>query len=532
MANNAASNGNEPLLLLQINWTGNLVFGAQLSPQFTLVGGNLTSKPNVEFKLDDRIDGTYWKTEPEVFSAPISNDIPTKYGGVCSWEFHEHLTVQPIQPAVGDAVYTLTLNVHYEEPRDGILCPFSFRIVIRMNVKGDATHEVVIDAENDALINTHNIDWSQFSRVVIHGSKDSVINLSKGFIPPELETKPKENNSQNNLFHVQMVGCGVDSVQAAASQRTILLLARFGSHQKLFHLFGREDVLLGRAYKENAENKIRASDIAYRFYREGPNEDTPGRFLSNFISRNHALLRFLQEGVTLQDSSVFGVEVECGDKMELIPKRGKIQIAWDDVQKGVVLYISKFAKLRLSAVNKKHNGIDGQLNLNLENEPLWKLGTPLGIDALRVERIQEFAWGRFEELKALMEEKGQAKFHAKSLLWENDSGWKNDLLTDEEYFCVFRAIYLGDSLDDTIRIQDQELSTRHVTFYFANNHFGMMNNHPTRGIQYTKPGAEPQYLYRDQPLDLVPGMHFQVGKVKFDVFKDYEAFLQDVRKTS
>lgn len=501
----------EKKLLLRIDWSGELKFGAQLSPRFTLMGIQLTSQPKVRATLDNRLEKEDWEVNPEV-----------QQKGPSAWEFFEHLTIKPQKEAKGDAVYTLKLEAVFEEKEQDKTQIFRFQIVVSLKVLADQRREVVINASKGALLNTHGLDWTKFDKVVIgaHG-EGALVNLSEGIIPDEIKHTDGTDDTTKNLFEVSpdfLYYLGVP-------RRTLLLRATLPNGKvRLYHLYADFKFSLGR-------NDLDCN-VIYRFYRKSTEVNSPPVYLSRFLSRNHARITLWPEEIVLENLSTLGLEIQSSSSSGefcSLERNASTSLSWEDVKQGRKIRLSQFASLVLKAFPARNNKLENQLKdiLDPDNENLWHLGKNQGVDVLRLSREETFNWSEKNKKTLLsLSKKLEEDFEEKEKKWKEDNAWKKDLLAkEEEYFFLLRCVTLGNSWQDAMRLNERGsgIGTSHVTFYFCHDHFGMINSTP---MSYEKADGNSERLGKDKPLSLEPGMKFQIGSVKFDVWEDYSAFLK------
>ncbi|MDO4551051.1 MAG: FHA domain-containing protein [Planctomycetia bacterium] len=507
----------EKKLLLRIDWSGELKFGAQLSPTFTLMGIQLESPPTVRIHLDERLNRDDWKVSPDVHEMEPH-----------TWVFHERLSIKPRENAVGDAAYALTLEAEFRERDAGVIRPFLFRTTVLLHVSADRRREVVIEASDGALINTHRMDWSEFDKVRISAQGDALVNLTEGIIPDGLQRTDETENTATNLFQVPLVA--MPNFPVAAPRRKLLLRAIMPNGRvRLYHLFARHRILLGRG---------RECDVVYRFNRKSTGGNSPSDYLSLFISRKHAIIMFAPEGMSFQDLSTLGLEIRphqgfLPSENIISLSRGDLNVLdWEEVKRGKLeMRISQFASLFLEAFSAHIDDLEVRLiNQHImyeENrETLWSLGNNQGVDVLRLRRKANFDCSGRKNILESCSDEHKIEFAKMETQWGRHPDWKKDpFAEEEEYFFLLRGVTLGSNLqNDVMYLNERGIRTNHVTFYFCGDHFGM-TNHDRRALNYEKADGSSEQLYQDDLLGLEPGMKFQIGSVKFDVWEDYPTFL-------
>lgn len=536
---------NERTLLLHIDWSGRLQFGAQLSPTLTLMGVNLHSTPTVLFELDPRLDCRFWEEKPQI---QVPNSVlPVE--GTRRWEFTEMLTIAPSLPVNTDAVYRLILSVHFEEPVNNQLVPFDFQTTLKMNVTADHAREIIVEASENAVINTHNLDWSQFDKIVLRGDENALINLSKGMIPPNLRnaslesaqnSDPNPTRDSNILVRVPLVNKGGCLIHAEDRRRTLLLKVTVGNSEKLFHLIARQDVLLGRQYKESSTKGILPADIVYRFYRmRKGRSDRPEVILSELISRNHARISIEEDGIRFYNMSKHGLDLQFpkwlrAGKIVSIPRGRSEMLEWKETESPFNLLLMRIASLKVERLPISSDRVEELLkNQNLlgRDDSLWEFGFRKKMDGLRIRRQPDFLWGRKKELlDGFRSETDRTFFEGLESLWKKETEWKQDTLTNEEYFIIFRAITIGSNRQkDSIYINSDKIIENHASIYFSKNCFGI-TNYDTTAVNGRDSNGKSFHLFRGNVQTLTPGMTFDVGPAHFEVLESYAAYLRNLKE--
>ncbi|MDO4628450.1 MAG: hypothetical protein Q4C70_04635 [Planctomycetia bacterium] len=524
-------------LLLYINWGGCLQLNAQLCPNFMLMAYGLREKPEITFELDANLRQNAWEEQPK----PIQYEShdPDFQGAV--WEFHESLAIDPITPPEGDATYGLTLTVSFHEHENGLLRTYRFRELIKLEAKKNVKKELIINASHGSVINT-DLDWGKFDRLEINADK-AAINQSRRILEI-MEQKNSANKADSegeqkplvlNMRRVVSASSVVADAENIPVCRQLLIKAEMPKGVRFFYLYALPKVVIGRDYRK--------AQVVYRFYRENVVKDSPQGYLSLFISGEHVEMNFTEEGIEFQTHSTWGAEVfrDADDKKSRL--REDI-LSWDELEEleEPEIRLSRFASLPMNIYRKqvpllvKKNLVEsGKLRMRESNlDPLWYLGEERNVSALKLSRKKDFSWkngdGKDGKEETVIPE---PNFEANRKRWENENAWKSDPYADDvEYFFVFQAVSLGSHITtDAVYFNTDQLCTQHLTFCYCSDHFELANN-DSRAIFYTLPGHEKEYLYKNELLPLMPGMTFEVGTLRFSVWKDYREYLEYARSFS
>lgn len=510
----------EDSLVLIVDWSGKLRPGAQLSPKFRLCGKLSSIPPAVHFKLDERLERGAW------------NDSPTaEQENESEWSFLELFNLRPKETAEGDATYMLSLEAVYYERDKNRTVPVCFKTTIQLTVPGNANREIVVDAADGALINTHNLDLGNFDRIEIRGRGDALVNLNRGIVGKPLYDESGSTEKNVSKFQLRRVRNSADSTVSYRTRR-LTLSAHFDRMIKRYYLWACHDITVGRG-EESSEQLTPQAELVYRFYREEEEDDSPARFLSRFISRRHFALKWENAGVGVVDlRSNMGTAIQTPGTtppVRLDKVKSSATISWETLHSGDVrIETAKIAEMELTpfsiAYSEKLERTLQRSGLLLDEatDDLWYFGKRNNIDVLKITRKPDLLvkQNRDAILKALKRPEQKELFEKNAKRWKGETSWKKDpLALEEEYFFVLRAIAVGNNKKTCpICVESRfDVASVHALFFFCGDHFGLANLNEN-AIAWTAPDGRSGALFlNDPPLFLEPGMTIEIGKIPFVV---------------
>ena len=276
---------------LFVDWGELPSVGRQVSPEFSLLCPHYHARPDVHIRVHHDLDHN--PDDPQ-------RRLQSEEEGL--WIFHVPFRMTSEGMDCRPGQYLIDVEVTFREVPQGL--PRFFRCTIRLTVPGlnDGVGGVLeIDGDGQSMINLQGHSLKQFSRVVLRGGSDSVINLQGALgnntdvAEPETEKpvttfeyKLKVNNEKQNRL---------PTVTNLGKPRAFLDAAGF------FFDDGRRTLVLTRSKITFGRN--RDNDVVLRFLPHSSENDGH----SQNISRTHFLAELTPEGIELRDESRSGMEV-------------------------------------------------------------------------------------------------------------------------------------------------------------------------------------------------------------------------------
>lgn len=276
---------------LLVDWGDLPRVGNQARPEFSLLCPRYSSRPELRIHVDQALD----HDSTDALRRP-QQDEP----GL--WTFHVpfRMTTDGMDCLPGQYLIDVELSFHDVPPE----LPRFYRCRIRLKVSDSSSDQggvLEIDGDGQSMVNLQGYNLKQFSKVILKGGQDSVINLQNALAGPaegraETEQKPvttfeyqlKVNNEKQSRL---------PTVSATDQPRAYLDTAGF------FFEDGRRTLLLARP--RLTFGRGRDNDVVLRFLPPGPENDDHSRN----ISRTHLLIEMTPEGVELRDQSRTGIEL-------------------------------------------------------------------------------------------------------------------------------------------------------------------------------------------------------------------------------
>jgi hypothetical protein len=293
-----ALEGNELVLVqsdcvprLFVDWGDLPRVGHQCCPEFTLICPAYPGRPDIHIKIHGDLD----HNENDCHARPKTEDMGL-------WSFHVpfRMTSQGLDCRPGQ--YLLELQVAFREVPPGL--PRFFESQIRLNVPSasDSGGGVLeIDGDGQSVVNLQGYDLRQFSKVVLKGGQDGVINLANTFgSTPDVASPAPEKPTTTFEYKLkidQQKQHRFPTLFSVGKQRTYLDAAGF------FFEDGRRSIVLARP--KITFGRSRDNDVVIRFL---PRSEENDRHSGN-ISRTHFVAELTSEGIELQDESRSGMEV-------------------------------------------------------------------------------------------------------------------------------------------------------------------------------------------------------------------------------
>lgn len=367
---------------LFVDWGESPRVGHQCRPEFVLWCPQDQGRPDVAVTIDRELDSQL--QEPRV-------RLKTDGSGLWNFTLPFRMTTQGLDCRPGQ--YLLELTVTLSNARDR--APQFFRAQIRLKVatNWDGVGGVLeIDGDGQSVVNLQGYDLRQFSKVVLKGGQDGLINLanttfSSSVAPaPTVEQPPtsfeyelKTDQPRQTRFPVLLKTSQSRSYSDAACFFV-------GEHRRVF-VVAKSRLTFGRS---------RDNDIVLRFLPRSQDHD---RHSAN-LSRTHFVTELTAEGLEIHDKSKCGVEVNS----QIVQDRAVVPAAYVGesvpIELGVTATVAKQLELEMFLLGPARRENDGDLEYLDElvydlagGRPsrTTRLALELGIDAIRFERRNNLA---------------------------------------------------------------------------------------------------------------------------------------------
>jgi hypothetical protein len=276
---------------LLVDWGELPRVGRQCRPEFSLVCPSYPGRPEIHLAVDRELDHD-----------PVNEHVRPQSDGQSLWSFHVpfRMTSQGLDCRPGQ--YLIELQVAFREVPPGL--PRFFRCRIRLNVPGASESEggvLEIDGDGQSVVNLQGYDLRQFSKVVLKGGQDGVINLANSFGSPTPDPAPV-TEKPSTTFEYQLK---IDQ------QKQARLPTHFATNKPrasidaagFFFDDGRRSLVYARP--KLTFGRSRDNDVVVRFL---PRSEENDRHSGN-ISRTHFIAELTPEGIDLKDESRSGMEV-------------------------------------------------------------------------------------------------------------------------------------------------------------------------------------------------------------------------------
>ena len=278
---------------LLVDWGELPQVGYQVRPEFSLLCPAYSARPEIQIKVDRDLDHDA--------NDPLRRPLIDEPG---LWTFHVpfRMTTEGVNCRPGH--YLLDVEITFREaPADA---PRFYRCRIRLNVPdlNDGQGGVLeIDGDGQSMVNLQGYNLKQFSKVVLKGGEDSVINLQNaiGGDDGEVDAPPVDDQLVTTFEYQLKVNTEKQSrlptVTPTTDRRAYLDAAGlvFEDGRRTL-IYARPRLTFGRS---------RDNDVVLRFLPRSAENDTNSRNLS----RTHCVAEVVPEGIEIRDESRTGIEL-------------------------------------------------------------------------------------------------------------------------------------------------------------------------------------------------------------------------------
>jgi hypothetical protein len=275
---------------LLVDWGEIPKVGHQVRPEFNLICPAYSVRPEIVISVDSQLD--HDPNDPR--RRPQQDD-----SGL--WSFHVpfRMTTSGMDCLPGQ--YLIDVEVTFRDVTRGL--PRFYRCRIRLNVPSSSTgaeNVLEIDGDGQSVVNLQGYNLKQFSKVILKGGQDGIINLQNGLLtapePPTLSEKPVTS------FEYQLK---LDTLKQSRLP-TIFANPRPRAHVESGAFFfddGRRTLMFARP--QITFGRSRDNHVVLRFLPAGEANDQNSRN----ISRTHFIAELTPEGIELNDKSQSGMEL-------------------------------------------------------------------------------------------------------------------------------------------------------------------------------------------------------------------------------
>ncbi len=276
---------------LLVDWGESPQVGHQVRPEFSLLcPGYENSRPEVRVSIDRELD------HDEVSLRRVQIEDP----GLWSCQVPFRMTSDGMDCRPGQ--YVIEVDLSFRDVPAGL--PRFYRCRIRLNVKDAGAEEggvLEIDGDGQSIVNLQGYNLKQFSKVILKGGEDSVINLQDAMGAPDDSAEALSEKPATTFEYELKVDTEkqqrLPAVQATAAKRAYLDACGF------FFEDGRRTLVMTRP--RITFGRSRDNDVIIRFLPRSDENDNHSRN----ISRTHCIAELTSEGIELRDESNRGMEV-------------------------------------------------------------------------------------------------------------------------------------------------------------------------------------------------------------------------------
>lgn len=367
---------------LLVDWGELPRVGYQCRPEFVLLCPTFPGRPDVHVQIDRELDA-----QTDESRVNLSSDGPG------FWTFHLpfRMTTQGCDCRPGQYLLEVTVTFH-DVPADS---PRFFQARIRLNVAGNqegGAGILEIDGDGQSVVNLQGYDLRQFSKVVLKGGQDGVINLANSSFATPASPEPSTPKPPTSFEYALKI-----DQQRQQHLPKLWGLERPRAYLESMGLYfedGRRVLLLTRA--RLSFGRSRDNDVVLRFFPRSTEND--GHSL--IISRTHFTSELVAEGIELADKSRSGLEVN----VNIVKDRYTVPLAFvgESVQLdlGVTATVPKQFELEMSLLgpDRRQSRQDLEYWEELLCEivggklsRLARLAINTGVDAVRYDRCRSLA---------------------------------------------------------------------------------------------------------------------------------------------
>jgi len=367
---------------LFVDWGEPPRVGHQCRPDFVLWCPTDLGFPDVEVTLDKELD-----SQMETPRARLQSD------GSGLWNFNLpfQLTTQGVDCRPGQ--YLLELSVTLNQVGDPV--PRFFRAQIRLNVGTNRDGQggiLEIDGDGQSLVNLQGYDLRQFSKIVLKGGQDGVINLANTTCGPPAAVAPIVDDPPTSFEY---------ELKLDQTRQTRLPVLRQPSRPRSYmdaacFTLGDDQQVLVVAKARLTLGRSRDNDVVLRFLPQSADHDR----YSASLSRTHVVMELTADGLQIEDKSKCGTEINS----QMVAGRHMVSAGYVGeslhMELGVTAPVSRPLELELFLLGPSRRETDGdtarwdEFVCEIAGGKLsrsGRLAIQTGIDAIRLERRNNLA---------------------------------------------------------------------------------------------------------------------------------------------
>ena len=276
---------------LLVDWGELPRVGNQVRPEFSLLCPKYSSKPELHISVDCDLD----HNPQDPARRPQEDEAGL-------WTFHVPFRMTSAEKDCRPGQYLINVELSFRDVPPEM--PRFYRCRIRLNVPHAGADEggvLEIDGDGQSMVNLQGYNLKQFSKVILKGGQDSVINLQNAMGGPADTEKTQEAKPATTFEYQLKVNTEKQSrlpvVSSAFRQRSYLDSAGF------FFEDGRRTLVIARP--RITLGRSRDNDVVLRFLPRSEENDNHSRN----ISRTHIRVELTADGLKIRDESQRGVEV-------------------------------------------------------------------------------------------------------------------------------------------------------------------------------------------------------------------------------
>ena len=276
---------------LLVKWGELPQIGHHSCPEFNLLCPGYLGKPMISIRVAQNLDH-----DPK---AQLHSPKQEQEG---LWSFFVPFQLTTNQMDCRPGIYFIEVDIYFREVPKGYAN--FYRSLVRLNVKSSSDENgaiLEIDGDGESVVNLHGYDLKQFSKVVLKGGQDGIINLQNTF--GQSPAAPSAT-VQQTVFEYKLKP-DLEK-QKRIPTRLSRPLTQQGKTDRacLLHEDGRNTLLI--ANNSVTFGRSRDNDIILRFLPKSDENDNSSRYLS----RTHLAINLGQDGLELIDLSNTGVEFD------------------------------------------------------------------------------------------------------------------------------------------------------------------------------------------------------------------------------
>lgn len=281
-------------LRLLVDWGELPRVGHQVRPEFSLICPQYASRPEVTVRVDQDLD----HDDTDRLRRPQA-----EVQGL--WTFHVPFRMTTDGMDCRPGHYVIDVEVFFREAPASL--PRFFRCRLRLNVPDANAAEggvLEIDGDGQSMINLQGYNLKQFSKVVLKGGADSVINLQDAIGGSSETNVASESPGKPATTFQYDLKIDTEKQKRLPVVSDIFVKRAYLDAAGFFFEDGRRTLVFTN--KRLSFGRGRDNDVVLRFFPSSEDNDS----YSRNISRTHFLLEVTPEGLEFIDQSSKGMQVD------------------------------------------------------------------------------------------------------------------------------------------------------------------------------------------------------------------------------